>query len=136
MRPAVSLGILLIAGTVCHSADRIVYTPCAPQKPPDAREWWSFREIDGKRCWYVGKPGKPKFELFWPASSRKSPAEPEEQEPIEGPPQVPSDGPAPPIKIIPVVPTTESSFEDRWSPVLGCGYHFVGTWDCRPARHE
>ena len=27
--------------------------------------WWSWREIDGRRCWYLGRPGKSKRELAW-----------------------------------------------------------------------
>jgi hypothetical protein len=28
---------------------------------------WAWREIDGRRCWYEGKPGLAKSELHWPA---------------------------------------------------------------------
>jgi len=101
---------------------------CRVARPAGAREYWSWREVDGRRCWYAGRPGKPKSELRWgvvlvPAKTGA--------ERVEGPPQVPIDAPAP-VVILRVVPTTgaEGSFDDRWLPVLGCGYHFVGTWDC------
>jgi hypothetical protein len=29
--------------------------------------YWSWRLIDGRRCWYVGKPNKPKTQLHWQA---------------------------------------------------------------------
>jgi hypothetical protein len=133
---------LLIVGTpskLCEATDirlpRISLIECQARKPSKAREWWSFREIEGRNCWYAGRPGKPKSELYWPSKSSPRSVEREEQKPLEGPPQVPSEGPAPPnISILRVIPTTSSSFEDRWLPVLDCGYHFVGTWDCGRRR--
>jgi hypothetical protein len=36
-------------------------------------EWWSYRLIDGRKCWYQGKPGLSKALLEWPkvASARR-----------------------------------------------------------------
>jgi hypothetical protein len=42
---------------------------CRPGKPPGARDYWSWREIDGRRCWYPGRPGIPKSLLHWGRSS-------------------------------------------------------------------
>jgi hypothetical protein len=28
--------------------------------------WWSYRIIDGRKCWYEGKPGLSKSMLEWP----------------------------------------------------------------------
>jgi len=28
-------------------------------------EWWSYRLIDGRKCWYQGKPGLSKSQLEW-----------------------------------------------------------------------
>src|SRR5262249_43675036 len=47
--------------TICHSS-----------KPPD-REWWAWREIDGRRCWYRGSRNKPKSELRWSRAPSSSP---------------------------------------------------------------
>src|SRR5262249_34313771 len=27
--------------------------------------YWAYRIIDGRECWYPGRPGKPKNELYW-----------------------------------------------------------------------
>jgi len=29
-------------------------------------QWWSYRIIDGRKCWYEGKPLFPKSSLRWP----------------------------------------------------------------------
>lgn len=38
---------------------------CSTQRPPDARSHWSYRLIDGRKCWYAGKPMLPKSMLHW-----------------------------------------------------------------------
>src|SRR5262249_24943993 len=39
---------------------------CEPQRVTGG--YWAYRIIDGRECWYQGRPGKPKNELFWPRS--------------------------------------------------------------------
>jgi hypothetical protein len=39
---------------------------CKAELPPAAGEYWSWRIIDGKRCWYPGRPGMSKANLRWP----------------------------------------------------------------------
>jgi len=36
----------------------------APSNPQG--EWWSYRLIDGRKCWYQGKPMLSKALLEWP----------------------------------------------------------------------
>lgn len=36
---------------------------CSSRKSGDG--YWSWREVDGRRCWYPGRPGKSKTELHW-----------------------------------------------------------------------
>jgi len=42
---------------------------CLTSKP--AGEWWSYRIVDGRHCWYAGKPrtSKAKLHWAWPAST-------------------------------------------------------------------
>jgi hypothetical protein len=44
---------------------------CEPQRVHD-NKYWSYREIDGRKCWYQGQPGKPKSQLRWPAAASKA----------------------------------------------------------------
>jgi len=48
------------------AADIPVIVECRTEKPAASREYWSWREIDGHKCWYVGPRDKPKSELRWP----------------------------------------------------------------------
>jgi hypothetical protein len=48
---------------------------CSAERPPNARTYWSYRLIDGRKCWYEGKPMLAKSELHWP-TSRSSNAAP------------------------------------------------------------
>jgi hypothetical protein len=34
--------------------------------------WWSWRNIDGKRCWYKGQPGMSKDKLRWANASEEA----------------------------------------------------------------
>lgn len=57
---------------------------CEPQRVQDDGHYWSYRIIDGKPCWYRGRPGKPKNELHWGASAHEEPPAPaEEERPVE-----------------------------------------------------
>jgi hypothetical protein len=45
---------------------------CRSAKPAGAREYWSWRQIDGRQCWYAGRPGRSKDTLHWPAPKRET----------------------------------------------------------------
>jgi hypothetical protein len=38
---------------------------CEPQRVTGDGRYWAWRIVDGRQCWYPGRPGKPKNELFW-----------------------------------------------------------------------
>jgi hypothetical protein len=42
---------------------------CQPEAPVGRTGHWSWRSIDGKRCWYPGRPGMAKTNLRWAQSS-------------------------------------------------------------------
>ncbi len=53
---------------------------CHSARPSDAQAYWSYRLIDGRKCWYEGRPGFSKALLRWPAAQadkKKSPSEPD-----------------------------------------------------------
>jgi hypothetical protein len=39
---------------------------CSTERPPNARLHWSYRIIDGRKCWYEGKPMLSNSLLHWP----------------------------------------------------------------------
>jgi hypothetical protein len=62
----VTIIMMLLALTTSAAA-----IECRTAKPAGAPEWWSWREVDGRRCWYAGRPGMDKTKLHWaqPAST-------------------------------------------------------------------
>jgi hypothetical protein len=77
---------------------------CSAELPPAPKEYWSWRIIDGKRCWYPGRPGMNKANLRWPQS------EPQQLEDVRNsflPPSPqpkaspPSEGMRPPVGLQP-----------------------------------
>jgi hypothetical protein len=43
---------------------------CKAELPAARTEYWSWRNIDGKQCWYPGRPGMDKANLKWPRAAR------------------------------------------------------------------
>jgi hypothetical protein len=46
---------------------------CKPEMPAARSGYWSWRIIDGKRCWYPGRPGMEKANLQWQKSATTPP---------------------------------------------------------------
>jgi hypothetical protein len=40
---------------------------CSASAPSNQHGYWSWRLIDGRKCWYEGKPMLSKSSLEWPA---------------------------------------------------------------------
>jgi hypothetical protein len=74
--------ILLFCGSVASSSAQAVECLNAPNRSESG--WWSWREIDGRKCWYI-KNGAvpPKSEFEWPEREKEAPRTetPELQEP-------------------------------------------------------
>jgi hypothetical protein len=46
---------------------------CSSERPANARSHWSYRLIDGRKCWYEGKPLLAKSSLHWlPGRARQA----------------------------------------------------------------
>lgn len=65
---------------------------------------WSWREIDGRRCWYPGHRGYSKTRLHWVAHPAHGP-NPVETAPVEA---------APRVVIVPVK-VLRPTFEEIWN---------------------
>jgi hypothetical protein len=87
-----ALFAVLISGAlidVARGGDRV---ECELQRVTGDGHYWAYRIIDGRECWYPGRPGKPKNELYWgratTPSARQTVDQPEpetETEPSEPP---------------------------------------------------
>jgi hypothetical protein len=46
---------------------------CSAAMPSSSHGYWSWRLIDGRKCWYEGKPMLSKSSLEWPAQASAKP---------------------------------------------------------------
>jgi hypothetical protein len=74
------LSIVLGAGVVSVSTVALFFsaTPaqakqCSTERPSNARTYWSYRLIDGRKCWYEGKPMLSKSLLHWAVAQTAQP---------------------------------------------------------------
>ena len=67
---AACIAVLLPVGVPTVEAKQCLAAPSKTQKA------WTYRLIDGRKCWYEGKPMLSKSLLHWTASSRAVPANP------------------------------------------------------------
>jgi hypothetical protein len=61
---------MLIAGASLLASVTVAQAiECAVELPASRSGHWSWRMIDGRKCWYQGRSTLPKSELHWPAQS-------------------------------------------------------------------
>ena len=70
IRYLIAVIIVLAWATTASSA-----VECVADLPSKRNGYWSWRIIDGKRCWYLGRPGMSKAKLQWPRSAQEPPNE-------------------------------------------------------------
>jgi hypothetical protein len=125
-----------IALVACIAALSSLSTPfaqakqqCSAAMPSDPHgRWWSYRLIDGRKCWYEGKPMLSKSELEWPKlasakpdsdklvsvkpdSTKLASVKPDSKEAIASPR---TDKPGNPMNAQARAPAEIDSFDARW----------------------
>lgn len=97
------------------SADSI---ECSAQVPAPPKGQWYYRLIDGRKCWYQGKPMLPKSSLHWPKQTPVVEAEAVTPALDTGPStdgrNVGSSPPSADPNIWPAPVLDDTSFESRW----------------------
>jgi hypothetical protein len=71
MHPVLTKSCLFLAAVLIGAPANANVIECQSEKGADYP--WSWREIDGKRCWYKGMPGMDKNLLRW-AATKTSPS--------------------------------------------------------------
>jgi hypothetical protein len=72
MHPAFTKSAIFLAAVLVGSPANANVIQCQSEK--GAGYPWSWREIDGKRCWYKGAPGMDKKQLSWAATKTSPPS--------------------------------------------------------------
>jgi len=102
---AAFIATLLSAGMPIAQAKQ----QCSASMPLNSQRWWSYRLIDGRKCWYEGKPMLSKLLLEWP---KQASAQLDSKEELPGPP---TDKPTDQMW----ASTNPDSFEARWRHRVG-----------------
>jgi hypothetical protein len=63
------LALLII---LCLLSTRAAQAITVCQDKPGAGEYWRWRQIDGRQCWFAGRRNLEKSELSWPAMDYES----------------------------------------------------------------
>jgi hypothetical protein len=108
---------LVACAMLLSSATNAQSIECAVDVPKPAKGQWYYRLIDGRKCWYEGKPMMPKSSLHWPKQKPVVEAEVATPAPAqEVPPSTVSASPSsdPNIWPAPVNALDDTSFESRW----------------------
>jgi hypothetical protein len=71
-------------------------------------QWWSYRLVDGRKCWYEGKPMLSKSLLEWPKEASAQPGTSREVKSVS------TEKPGRPLDSQAWAPKTFETFEARW----------------------
>ncbi len=106
-----SIATIASIGTLSAEARQCSAVPPANQHG----QWWSYRLIDGRKCWYEGKTMLSKSLLEWPA---RAPPPPSARAGVdEEPARELRDKPGPPLDANAWVPDDAETFETRWRAI-------------------
>jgi len=87
---------------------------CSVAVPSDTHgQWWSYRLIDGRKCWYEGKPMLSKSLLEWPKEASAQPGSSREVT------SVVTEEPGNPLDSQAWAPKDSDTFEARWRARVG-----------------
>jgi len=126
---AAAIGLLVCCSAGTRSASAI---ECLTSPNQSERGWWSWREIDGRKCWYkkVG-PVPPKSEFVWPEAPPGE--ERDEQEPTFMRATEPMASPSPEVemaRVKPVDPTVDFRLSEGLIDLTKgfslAGFHGIG----------
>jgi hypothetical protein len=91
---------------------------CSVARPSNATGYWSWRLIDGRKCWYAGKTMISKSLLSWPAKASV---------------QAKADTAPVPVTVVPVTVATEKRSDplDAQARMLDYANSFEARWRAR-----
>src|SRR5215470_13486052 len=102
---------VLISGALIDLARGGDLVECELQRVTGDGRHWAYRIVDGRECWYPGRPGKPKNELFWDRGSTPPARRPLDQ------PEAETESSEPPSQLAaapPEQPETPEPMPEEW----------------------
>ena len=110
-RAAWALIVVPISGALSDLARAGDLVECEPQRVTGDGRHWAYRIIDGRECWYPGRPGKPKNELYWGRGTTPSARQTVDQPEAE---TVPSEPPSSLVAAPPEKPEIAEAMPAEW----------------------
>jgi hypothetical protein len=108
---------VLMLGALSELARGGDLVECEPQRVTGDGQHWAYRIVDGRECWYPGRPGKPKNELFWHRGSAVLAAQTMDQPATETETQTePSEPPSRLEAAPPQKPEVTEELREEWRP--------------------
>jgi hypothetical protein len=90
---------------------------CEPQRVTGDGQHWAYRIVDGRECWYPGRPGKPKNDLFWHRGNALLAEQTMDQPEIETETKTePSEAPSRLEAAPPQKPEATEALREEWRP--------------------
>jgi hypothetical protein len=107
--PAIALAALVATLLPVGTPNAQAKQPCSAAAPSNPHgRWWSYRLIDGRKCWYEGKPMLSKSLLEWPKASSAQPVSNRKVQSLV------TEKPGDPLDAQARAPEDYDSFEARW----------------------
>src|SRR3954447_2649451 len=107
--PSIALAacfVTLLSVGMPHAQAKQQCSAAMPSNPHG--HWWSYRLLDGRKCWYEGKPMLSKSLLEWPTEASTQPGTSREVK------RVISEKPGGPLDSQAWAPKASETFEARW----------------------
>ncbi len=76
--PLIAFAACIVTLSSIEIATAQVKQKCSAAMPSNPHGYWSWRLIDGRKCWYEGKAMISKSSLEWPAQASAQPVSDEE----------------------------------------------------------
>ena len=112
--PAIALAGCFVTLFSVEMANAQAKQQCSAAMPSNPNgHWWSYRLIDGRKCWYEGKPMLSKSLLEWPKQASA------QLDPKGELANVFTDKPNDPLNSQAWASTGSDSFEARWRDRVG-----------------
>ena len=113
---SIALAAACIAPLLPYGMPTAEAKQCSAAVPSDPQGHWSYRVLDGRKCWYEGKNMLPKSSLRW---SAKAAAQPNADErPVTALAKKSSDPVDADACCWPALDSSSDSFESRWRATL------------------
>jgi hypothetical protein len=107
--PAIALAAWIVTLLPIGTPNAQAKQQCSAASPSNPHgRWWSYRLIDGRKCWYEGKPMLSKSLLEWPKAAF---AQPVSNRKVTS---VATEKPDNPLDAQAWAPKDSDSFEARW----------------------